>query len=172
MVDLETMGKGPRAAVCSIGAVPFSADGIGPGFEAWADLGSAVALGLEMDASTVAFWLGQPGELRGSLVTTASAPLPDCLRAFADWCKATLADDFCIWGNGATFDNVILASAFDAAGIARPWSYRQNRCYRTLHALFPDVAFEPTAKAHSAIDDARAQAAHASKLLQLVTHDP
>ena len=53
--------------------------------------------------------------------------------------KSGSARDKPVWGNGATFDNVILSNAFAACNIERPWSYKSDRCYRTLKSFAPDV---------------------------------
>jgi hypothetical protein len=68
-----------------------------------------------------------------------------------------------IWGNGAAFDNVILRSLYESFGQRAPWSYSQDRCYRTFKSL--PGAPNPETKAiygveHNALDDAIGQALH------------
>ena len=73
-----------------------------------------------------------------------------------------------VWGNGATFDdatfdNVVLSQAYHRyANVAKPWGYRDDRCYRTLRALFPEIIpmEDPSLVAHNALDAARYQARH------------
>lgn len=57
------------------------------------------------------------------------------------------------------------------AMIDAPWSHRDDRCYRTLKNLRPDVAFEPYDTHHNALDDAFAQATHAERILGAMKGD-
>lgn len=162
MLDLETMGAGPTAAIIAVGAVQFdpAAGTLGDEFYAVVDLQSSVAAGLHIDPSTVLWWLRQSDEARAA-VTEPGSPLADVLRDFAGWLPAGAR----VWGNGAGFDNVVLASAYRAVGMRTPWSYRDDRCYRTLRALNPDVEYARSGTAHNALHDARSQARHALELL-------
>ena len=65
MLDLETMGSGPRAAIVSIGAVFFDLQTgeLGAEFEVAVDLRESVKFG-EMNADTVLWWLEQSDEAR------------------------------------------------------------------------------------------------------------
>ena len=69
MLDLETMGNGPRAAIVSIGAVFFDplTGELGAEFEAAIDLRSSAKSG-EIDPDTVLWWLGQGEEARAGLI--------------------------------------------------------------------------------------------------------
>ena len=181
MVDLETLGTAPGSVILSIGAVRFG-DELLPGrvdltpensCYLTANVESSVAAGLTMDASTVMWWLGQSDAARAA-VSGAKQPLYDMLARFHYWAThlepmvttspETPVDE--LWGNGADFDNVLLAEAYKAIGMAAPWKHRANRCYRTLRALRPDIEFVPPTVAHDALEDALAQANHAVKILQ------
>lgn len=164
MLDLETMGNGPDAAIMAIGAVLF--DPIqgtkGANYYAVIDLQSSVNTGGVIDASTVMWWLAQHADARMALVA-ADTTLHLCaaLADFADWID--IHSDrrrVRMWGNGAAFDNVILASAYRRAGIPQPWRYSNDRCYRTIKAQHPDVLMKREGTHHNAIDDARSQAQH------------
>ena len=63
MLDLETMGKGPSAAIVTIGAVFFDpmTGELGAEFEAHIDLRDSARFG-EIDPDTVLWWLGQSDE--------------------------------------------------------------------------------------------------------------
>lgn len=67
-------------------------------------------------------------------------------------------DEIRVWGNGAAFDNVILASAYRRVTAGTPWQYWNDRCYRTVKALHPDVPMQRTGDHHNALDDAISQA--------------
>ena len=76
-------------------------------------------------------------------------------------------NDTAVWGNGATFDNVIIRSAFKAVGLPVPWSFRNDKCYRTVANLLPkerQPALERSGTAHNALDDAITQAVHLQKV--------
>lgn len=168
MVDLETMGNGPTAAIIAVGAVQFDpvAGVLGDEFYAVVDLASSVAAGLRIEPATVLWWLGQSDEARAA-VAMPGRLLADVLRDFAEWLPAGAR----VWGNGAGFDNVVLASAYRALGMPVPWHYRDDRCYRTLCALNPDVGYARSGTAHNALHDARSQAKHALELLAYL-HEP
>jgi len=70
-----------------------------------------------------------------------------------------------LWGNGSTFDNVILSNAYRAIGVKQPWDFWNDRCYRTLKSLYPHVKLERSGVAHNALDDAKSQAMHAVRII-------
>ena len=65
-----------------------------------------------------------------------------------------------VWGNGASFDNVILSESYYRAAILRPWPFWKDRCYRTIKTIYPDVELVRSGTHHNALDDARTQAEH------------
>lgn len=170
MLDLETMGSGPDAAIVAIGAVVFDPHAdplgdLGESFYRTVDLESAVRAGGAIDAGTVLWWLRQSAAARAALGKDA-VPLPLVLRDFAGF-LAGLGPEVNLWGNGAGFDNVILAQAYRAIGLPVPWKHWNDRCYRTLKALYPEVpAPERAGTAHQALDDAQHQARHAAAMLR------
>lgn len=85
-------------------------------------------------------------------------PILISLQAFKDWLPPK--SDPLIWGNGASFDNVILANAYRAASIQQPWAYWNDRCYRTLKKRYLDIALRRQGTHHNALDDAISQAEH------------
>jgi hypothetical protein len=162
MVDLETLGNGSNSVIIAVGAVEFDPDTqtLGSEFYAVVDPQSCVDAGLEVDVSTVLWWMKQSDAAR-SAFQRPGKPLQDILIDFAKWYPSGAA----LWGNGATFDNVILGNAFRALNIEQPWKFWNDRCYRTLKNLLPDVPLGRAGTHHNALDDAKTQAAHANKLL-------
>ena len=165
MLDLETMGTGPDAAIVAIGAVPFDPDAgaLGAGFYRAVSLESAVTWGGKITASTIVWWLQQSYAARHALVGGSAGGIRIVLRHLYEWMhdEARGADPI-VWGNGSDFDNVVLRSAYERCGIEAPWSFRDNRCYRTLRALRPDVVMDKRIGTHhNAQDDALSQAQHA-----------
>lgn len=173
MLDLETMGTGPDAAIIAIGAVAFDLDKgelLPYEFYHVVDLGSSVDEGGVIDASTVMWWLKQSDEARSAFYGPRDFHIRTSLDNFAAWCnslcgvgRGCLAG---VWGNGATFDNVILSQAYKRAVVERPWPYRADRCYRTIVALHPEIPFERVGVYHNALDDAKSQALHLIKILK------
>lgn len=169
MLDLETMGNGSNAAIVSVGAVRFDIDeGITDTFEIGIDLASSVAQGGVMDASTVMWWLGRNEGARQKLLSAPTTDTTSALLAFSSWAwkDATVIVDE-VWGCGATADNVWLSNAYRRAGVIAPWTYKADRCYRTMRELFPFVPKPPfVGVEHYALDDARNQALHLIEILK------
>lgn len=163
MVDLETLGNGSNAVIISIGACAFDpASGqITSEFYMTVDPQSCVDIGLKMDVSTVMWWMNQSDDARAAF-KRPSAPIEVVLQEFKAWYPQAAA----LWGNGATFDNVILSNAYTLAGMQRPWHFTKDRCYRTLKNLRPDIKQDRVGTHHNALDDAKFQALHACKLLR------
>ena len=158
MVDIETLGTDPGAAIVSIGAVQFTTDA-DPGDAIEAEFFESVALescdayGLDIDGSTVKWWLGQPAAAREQL--HGGRDLSTALRSLRSFVDD--ADE--IWANSPAFDCAILREAYRAVDQPTPWRYWQERDYRTLREVLPDwPAREQTGVEHDALDDARYQA--------------
>lgn len=159
MVDLETMGRGPGCPILSIGAVEFDHTGLGREFYEVAHMPTQIILGLQVDPDTERWWGEQTVKAR-KVLTEAHQPnqtsLPLVLENFAAW----LPKDACVWGNGADFDNSILAYAYKQCGMASPWAFWNSRCFRTLKS-FSDVRTPRIGTHHNALDDAKTQALNA-----------
>lgn len=178
MVDLETLGTGNDAHILSIGAVKFDKTGILNKFHTGVELDSCKEAGREITASTVAWWLDLTCTTPAAWLAWKKldkAPLWNALDGFSQWCATKVEfgelgfkksgvpvqpEPPALWGNGASFDNVILRSAFDACGLKFPVPFHLDRCYRTLKAMAPEIKLERTGIHHSAVDDAESQALH------------
>lgn len=168
MIDLETMGTGPGSAILAIGAVAMDFDSLtlGQEFYCAVDLASHVAIGGVIDPDTVLWWLKQSDAAREA-VWKHGCQIQVALSQFADYLRWQAGDRHPhIWGNGATFDNVILHTAYVQAGIALPWDYKGDRCFRTLRALHPEVPDVEPRLAHHALEDAHAQAEQLLNILR------
>jgi hypothetical protein len=160
MVDIETLGNGNDALILAIGACKFHprGPGIEPGaFYVKIDPESAVKAGGVMDASTVLWWMAQGDAARKELTNPEGrVGMLKALNDFNRW----VGGDVPVWGNGATFDNVIIKSAMKRLGIEPCWKFWSDQCYRTLKTQFKHIKLERSGIAHSAIDDAITQAKH------------
>lgn len=175
MIDLETMGTSPTAPIISIGAVIFNAEGITDNFYEVVDLKSAVDAGAVMDPRTVIWWMEQSDEARAAL-TGGGMPIDTVLGDFGHFCavgvmrkildawedKPTtpVLEIFGVWGNGAAFDNVILAEAYKRLDMEVPWPFWKDKCYRTVKQMYPDVEIKRVGTHHNALSDAKTQAEH------------
>lgn len=167
MLDLETMGQGPNAAIIAIGAVEFDiiSHSLGKEFYAVVDLESSIKCKGVVDGNTVLWWMKQSDEARKAFLQKG-IELPTALFDFSMWLMtASERSKICMWGNGATFDNVILASAYRNCNLELPWMYYGDRCYRTIKNLNPDIKMERVGTYHNALDDAKSQAVHLMAML-------
>lgn len=164
MLDLETLGTRPGCKVLSIGAVVFGPAGLGATFYTEMDMNAQP--GLEADQDTLDWWAKQAPEARDRLFSNTSVKptLGQGTAEFSKWLN-TAAPGALVWGNGADFDNPILAAAYAVQGLKQPWGTWNGRCYRTLKALRPDVKLVRSGTHHNALDDARSQADHATRIL-------
>lgn len=151
MVDIETLGLDPGAAILSIGAVKFGTDGIGEEFERNISLESCQEAGLTIDADTLDWWLGQDEDVQH--VLTGGESLERVLWEFHDWFDA---DE--VWANSPAFDCAMLEVAYDAIGDPAPWEYYEQRDVRTLTSLPVAAEVEQLGNEHDALDDAKHQA--------------
>jgi len=164
MVDIETFDTTPQAAIASIGACNFDENGIGAHvFYTTVNLQSCVDVGMTLGTDTIKWWLGQSDAARSALTSPATMPLRHALEELSAWWP----DKATFWGNGATFDNVIMSEAYRLTKIERPWRYTADRCYRTMKAEFPQIMADNRGGTHhNALDDAIYQAAHMAKILK------
>ena len=131
MLDLETLGTSNNAAIVAIGAVAFNARTDDPpraSFYAQIDIQSNLDAGRTVTGSTIKWWMEQSDAARKATFGGLSdAPLKETLETFNLFLKAQ-PGDLALWGNGATFDNVILRSAYNAVGVIPAWHYRDDKC--------------------------------------------
>lgn len=175
MVDLETLGQTPGCAIISIGAVVFDPSGegsLGSEFYQVINAKSCEEAGLGVDASTLAWWGKQSEEARIVLkhsMGKVNVPLKEALERFNSFVASQgNFNSLCVWGNGASFDNALLACAYKAVGLISAWPYWNDRCYRTLKNFAPSVKLERTGTHHNALDDAKTQAVHAIHILKTI----
>lgn len=168
MVDLETLGTRPGCIVMSIGAVEFDATGIGREFYTEISQDSSRLYGLHADPATQGWWRKQNDEAKEVLWRTSDGgkKLPAALGEFSAWCHDIAGtNSLLLWGDGASFDNVILYECYRVCGIFPPWRYWNDRCYRTLKNLGIHIPVVREGVYHHALADARVQANHAVKVL-------
>jgi len=160
MLDLETMGTNNDAAIIAIGATAFTyTNGIHREFYVKVNLTDAMEHNGKVNGDTVLWWLQQSEEARRE-VYNASTGLLQALEKFTAFINS-LPSKPVVWGNGATFDNVILRSAYKNNGLKAPWHFTQDGCYRTLkHLVKAEHPELPELTNHNALHDAIWQTHH------------
>jgi hypothetical protein len=154
MVDIETLGTRPGSVILSIGAVKFFENSIVDEFYVKIDPEDCQVKGMTIEAGTIKWWMKQSVEAQGEMFGGQRVGIADALMAFALFVE----EDQPVWGNGSDFDNAHLAAAFHLLNIDFPWSFWNNRCYRTAKASLPEVKMVRPGVHHNAISDARYQA--------------
>ncbi|EER5730212.1 exonuclease [Escherichia coli] len=171
MIDLETMGKNPDAPINAIAGKFFDpATGeMGPEFSKTIDLETA---GGVIERDTIKWWLKQSREAQSAILTD-EIPLDDALLQFREFIDENSGEFFVqVWGNGATFDNVILRRSYERQGIPCPWRYTNDRDVRTMVALGLVMDFDARTtipfegEHHNALHDTRYQAKYVSAIWQ------
>ena len=162
MLDIETLGIEPGAAICSIGACTFDTDGVGETFEVAVDLESCQDRGLEIDADTLKWWLEQDDAAREIL--TGGVPLATALSELRDFLDTNDYDE--LWANSPKFDCEHLEAAYDALDWPTPWVFYELRDVRTVQALPGAVERDQDGTEHDALDDAVHQAREVAATLR------
>lgn len=166
MIDIETLGTKPGAAILSIGAVMFGASGLGKTFYAPVSLTSCTDAGLTVDAETVQWWMFQSEAARAAAFAPGAEPLASALLRFAAW----FHDQGGVhpWSHGATFDVPLLDAAFSACHLSAPWAFWNVRDTRTLYDQAGVKVDRSHGTQHNALDDAIAQAKTAVKAMRVL----
>lgn len=176
MVDLETMGNTSNAPIVAIGAVPFDpATGeLGPHFYTAVNLASELEAGAVPDASTIYWWLKQSSEARAAIASDQALKIPEALLELSKFVAANCDNPeyLKVWGNGASFDNVILRGAYERCGLSPCWNWYNDLDVRTIVALGRHIGFDPkrdlpfAGERHNALADAIHQAQYVSAIHQ------
>lgn len=174
MLDIECMGMPPAGALVGIGFAFFDAktEQIGPRFKCAVNLADSVNAGMCMDPGTVAWWMMQSEEARRSIMWS-TLPLATALKDFNEFlAQHSRPRDLRVYGNAPTFDTAIMRTAYKLTGVPCPWHYTNERCFRTLRAMYPTVEYNPDEKgdmAHDALTDVVFQINHIFKIKRCVS---
>lgn len=175
MIDLETMGNKPNAPIVSIGAVFFepSTGELGEEFYRVVSLKSSMDGGAVPDPDTIMWWMQQSEEARTAIcdkdaitISAALIKLNTFIRDNADPAKVQ------VWGNGATFDNVILRASYEREFVPCVWKFWNDRDVRTIVELGRTIGINPRrdipfeGDMHNALADAKHQAKYVSAIWQ------
>jgi exodeoxyribonuclease VIII len=179
MVDLETLGTDINSVITAIGAVKFDIENGEFLSEFYSPVcpKSCQEIGMVIDADTVMWWLHPDRrEARDALMRDEHRnDIFNALTDFSIWYGGVdiafgpMINPLPVWGNGCMFDNQILELAYKRVGQDCPWTYKENRDYRTLRNLLGAKYQQPEpVLAHHALEDARWQAQH---LINICKHN-
>lgn len=171
MVDIEAMDSGNNAVVLSIGAKEFDPELYDKGWTgrefyvvAKQDL-QVMVWERTVSSQTAQWWTEQSEDARAVFMDPSAVMLDRALAKFGEWIAGQHIQ---VWGNGATYDNVVLRNAYAAVGQPCPWGFREDMCFRTLKnfnvALGSGEGLERTGH-HNALADAKYQAWYAERWL-------
>ena len=171
MLDLETLGKKVLAPIVQVGAACALENDDGLWHSAPYTFCETINLDSAMskrtpDASTLLWWMGQNAEVRSQVLREEGPDVRSVLEGFSTFIQTSAsicdAEEVYVWGNGASSDNAWLISLYEQYGMAVPWAYWGNMCYRTIknfnrHIPRPEL---PEHLKHNALADARSQLFH------------
>jgi len=169
MVDIETLGAGPDAAIFEIAAMVANTKGDSDTFIKRVSVLDEIVHGFSIDKTTVEFW-----QEHNELIHHATGICPnrtgEALVAFSRFLKG-IEREYLIWANGASFDLAILRNHYQKLGIPLPWDYWQEMDYRTLKKMFGnEISWQkPDDKnVHFAIYDTEYQIKHLGRIFKVL----
>jgi hypothetical protein len=145
VIDIETLSNTSNAAILEIGAIYFEGFEVKDKFEEKISLQSCLDVGLEINQSTLMWWLKQKREL-SELLNTYNE-LSYVLHKFSHWYKPY--SDVEYWANSPSFDIVILNNAYNKIKLESPFKFWLERDIRTIKS-FVNVEIKNN---HYAIND-------------------
>jgi len=157
MIDVETLGTRSNAVIMSIGAVQFDLKGnIKQRFHKRIDIDSCLNRGLQVDGSTIEWWLKQSKENIEKLLAVPIGFLGEILDELTECFEMMDKEKIYVWSHGSNFDTVLLENAYKACDRSIWWKYSHVRDTRTL---FDIANYKYVAKGgHDALEDATNQA--------------
>ena len=159
MIDLETLGTGSNSVVVSVGLVAFniSTGEILAELDIGLNLNQQIKTGGVIDGDTLEFHFAQAPDSIQKMAQRKALDVKDGLDNISNFIKAN--NITALWGNGATFDNVILRNLYARHLKVFPLGFWTDRDLRTAVDIYNidtrTVPFEGIK--HYCLDDARHQ---------------
>lgn len=178
MLDIETLGTEPGCVVLSIGAVLFDMKSgeTSTEFVMNIDIKDSLAMGLQISADTLKWWLAQGEEATKRAFSEDNDSLIDTLSQFSNFIDSNGGSDLKIWGNGARFDMGIVNDLYRLIGQPIPWNNFKERDVRTLVDFAPEVKTRVVKEAkkqeevlHDPIVDCKVQIKYCSEIFNKIT---
>ena len=181
MLDIETLDTASSAVVLSIGAVAFSLVGNDNEdslrerrrcFYAPLKIQIQLDMGRTINESTLQWWMQQSDQAR-TVFTEPRGTVLNALLGLNRFCETNGIKY--MWGNGNTFDNVVVRSLYQDSSIPGryPIDFRSDMDLRTyrLAAGSPahkDMNIQRIGTHHNALDDAKYQVLQAQLYHQII----
>jgi hypothetical protein len=157
MIDLETLDTRNTAAFPSLAAIPFDIETgmMGTPFYLTISLDSLFKAGLTVGAGTLQWWMDQRHEIAKKMFSS-TVDLKDALVSLTEFIYSN--SSVYVWGNSARFDCGILMNGYTSVGLDAPWKFYNERCYRTMVAMFPEIGkMDKPVDAHDPVVDCKYQ---------------
>ena len=143
MIDIETFSTNSNGVIVSISAVQFDlTDGaLGEEFEIGLTINDQIAKGAVIDGDTVMWWLKQDKTAQNKLTNLVPVGVDNALITFNRWIYSLYGEKYDqlrnirLWGNGATFDNVLVRNLYKRQGITFAIPYWGDNDVRTAVTL-------------------------------------
>lgn len=169
MLDLETAGTGPNAAILTIGFLAFDPYTTEDFFKAHIVVPFEYNKDANISLETISWWMQQERSAQEAAWINNRNAADGDHRFFMDDI-ANLVSWFqrveTIWANDPDFDCVILRSFLERIPIQWKW-YRKHRSMRTLKELFNIPSdIPPMGTTHNALDDCLYQAEQVRSVYQ------
>jgi exodeoxyribonuclease VIII len=163
MLDIETLSTDSYGVITSISAVQFdlATCEIGSTFETALNIKEQLDVGCVIDNATVAWWFSQDAEAINATFRLQRLSVASALHSLNDWINLLKLKnaDVKLWGNGCTFDNVMVRNLYKKTGIEFVLPFWCDNDVRTLVTLsginVKDFKFDGTK--HYGIDDCKHQ---------------
>lgn len=159
MIDIESLDTSPDCVILTIGAVLFDPKGFGvieklelrPTIEEQTEIYNR-----SINEDTLRWWSEQsPEALEEAMGDTGRISFKEAMETLYKFCWNRRA----VWSNGASFDIVVMESAWRNLDMRIPWPYYTVRDTRTLYEI-AGVSLKDGGHvtSHRAVEDAERQA--------------
>jgi hypothetical protein len=158
MIDIESLDIAHSTVILTIGAVLFDPRGTGiiDRLSLRPTMDDQVALGRTVNEGTISWWgMQSDAAQEEAFGEHGRIPFKDTMEKLYKFCWNRKA----VWSNGATFDCMVMESAWHQLDVKVPWPYWTIRDTRTLYEI-AGVSLKDGkhTTAHSALADAEHQA--------------
>lgn len=163
VIDIETLGTEPGCEIRSIGACAFHDTNHLDAHTFYRLTHNDINFYGHVDANALNWWRTDKRisklARRHCLQHLNRADITRALLDFVEWIYVIHtfypnAGTPIYWGNGPDFDQACLAVAMKACGVPIPWTYRDNRDYRTLMDAVGLVELRRRTVRHHSMHDA------------------
>lgn len=163
MMDIETLSTNSNGVITTISAVQFNLETgkIGKQFETAIVIDEQVDDGAIIDIDTVVWWMSQDEEAIKAMLRIPKVSVGKALLDFNDWIKSLKQpiNDIKLWGNGVSFDNVMVRNLYKRSNIEFALPYWCDNDVRTLVTLgnIDTRNYKFDGIKHNGIDDCKHQ---------------